>query len=157
MQTDFAPRLLYEQAMKQAGLRVTQARRDIFDVLLATTHPLPIQAVANRLEGTVHFVSVYRSIDAMHRAGIVKQVPQGFKNLFELSDLFKPHHHHATCESCGKSVEISEPRLEDLMKQLSLESGLRPTKHHFELFGICQSCIRSDRNLLKRPTHRTII
>lgn len=125
--------------MKQAGLRTTHVRKHIFAVLLGASQPLSIQTIVAQLP-TAHYVSIYRSVDALHKAGIIKQVPRGFKNTFELSDMFKPHHHHATCESCGKSVEISDKRLEDLMRLLSVEAGLQPTRHHFELFGVCRLC-----------------
>ena len=108
-------------------------------VLSESPHPLAIQEIASRTTD-VHFVSVYRSIDALLKAGLIKQVPQGFKNRFELSDTFKPHHHHATCEFCGSSWEINSVELESLMKKLTIEVGLVPTKHHFEIDGVCANC-----------------
>lgn len=125
--------------MSRAKLRLTRVRQEIFDLLSQADRPLSIQELVSA-SNRGHFVSIYRSIDAMHRAGIVKLVPQGFKNFFELSDTYKPHHHHATCEKCGSSLEIHSPELEKLMKQLALEAGLKPTKHQFELFGVCEAC-----------------
>lgn len=140
MQNNVTAQTKYSQKMRLAGLRNTHVRKSIFGILLETEKPLTIQNIVSKINDA-HFVSVYRSIDSMHKAGIVKLVPQGFKNMFELSDIFKPHHHHATCEHCGRTVELQEPTLERLMIEITKKAGLTPTKHHFELFGLCSSCV----------------
>lgn len=125
--------------MKRFGLRVTHVRQEIFSVLKAADSPLSMQEIVRNTHGA-HFVSVYRSVGALHKAGIIKQVPRGFTNMFELSDTYTPHHHHATCEQCGKSTSIHHSQLEDLMDSLTRKAGLQPTIHTFELLGICRHC-----------------
>jgi len=131
--------LLFESRLKDSGLSMTATRISIFRVLSLSKVPLTIQDIAAKIDNA-HIVSVYRSIDALHKHGLVKQVPIGFKNKFELSDDFKPHHHHATCEKCGKSVSIHSNRVEKLMNELTVNAGLTPTRHHFEAYGICEKC-----------------
>ncbi|MCA9332403.1 transcriptional repressor [Candidatus Saccharibacteria bacterium] len=139
MQIDDSIQSKFLEQLKANGLRFTHVRQEIFYLMASENEPLSIQYIASKINNA-HFVSIYRSIDALQKAGIVKQVPQGFKNLFELSDMFKPHHHHATCEICSKSIEINNKRIEILMKELTKEAGLIPTKHHFEMYGICNNC-----------------
>lgn len=139
VQTNTVERVQFEQKLKQLRLRNTHVRTQIFDTLLNSNKPLSIQELTKLVQGA-HFVSVYRSVDALQKADIIKLVPQGFKNLFELSDIFKPHHHHATCEKCGTTQEVRAHELEKLMKKLSIKAGLRPTRHHFELYGECLKC-----------------
>lgn len=139
MQTDSSLLLEFESMLKSSKLRLTHVRREIFTILISAKKPLSIQQIVGKVPDA-HFVSVYRSVEAMLQAGVVKQVPQGFKNKFELSDVFKPHHHHVTCEVCGMTSEVNDRRIEILMKELTLEAGLKPTKHHFEMYGICNSC-----------------
>jgi len=130
---------LFEQTMKSHHMRISNGRRDIFQVLSDASQPLSIQEIVARID-SAHFVSVYRSIDALRKVRIIKQVPQGFKNRYELSDSFKPHHHHISCERCDYSAEINDKRIESLMKELAAKSGLTPTTHHFEMYGICEKC-----------------
>lgn len=139
MQTDRSVQFIFENEMKIHNLRQTHVRKAIFDKLLISDKPISIQTISKSIDNA-HFVSIYRSVDSLLKAGIVKQVPQGFKNLFELSDIFKPHHHHATCEKCGMTTEVHDERVEKLMKELTIKSGLMPTKHHFEMYGICKKC-----------------
>ena len=39
-----------------------------------------------------------------------------------------------------KRQEINSVELESLMKKLTIEVGLVPTKHHFEIDGVCANC-----------------
>jgi len=129
----------FELVLKDHNLRKTTVRQQLFDILLKINQPLSIQDIVKKVSNA-HFVSVYRSIDALHKAGVVVQVPQGFKNLYELSDLFKPHHHHISCEKCGNLSKINDKEIEALIEKISLESGYKSTKHHLELYGVCQNC-----------------
>jgi len=132
----------FREQLHKKSLKITASRLSIYKVLVAAKGPLTIQEITKQIPD-IHFVSVYRSVDALFKAGLIKQVPRGFKNHFELSDDFKPHHHHATCEICGKSREVEDSVVEKMLQQLTKRAGLEPTKHHFELFGICQQCRKS--------------
>ena len=126
----------FEQALKAAGLRSSKTKRALFACLSEASEPLSTQEII-KLTNNSHYVSVYRGLDALAKAGVVKQVPIGLKYRYELSDRFKPHHHHVTCEQCGRSVAIESHEIESLMEKITIESGLRPTKHHFEAYGVC--------------------
>ena len=139
MQTDKSLTTLFRKNMRDAGLRVTAVRLAIFYVLLNSSDPLSVKEIVSKVNNG-HFVSVYRSINALHNARIIKLVPRGFKNLYELSDEYKPHHHHATCNKCGKSVSIHDNRLEELMMDLSRKSGIAATQHTLEIYGMCLRC-----------------
>lgn len=139
MQNDTDQQRIFKEKLSQASLKATQNRLEICQILSNADRPLTVQEIVT-LSSQGHFVSIYRSVDSMHKAGILKQIPSGFKNCFELSDDFKPHHHHATCEICGMSRDVSDGSIEEIMKSLTKKSGLKPTKHHFELFGICTKC-----------------
>jgi Fe2+ or Zn2+ uptake regulation protein len=131
--------ILFEARLRENGLSLTAPRRAVFEVLNSSHNPLTIQEIVKQIDG-VHYVSIYRTIDALSKHGLIKQVPIGFKNKFELSDDFKPHHHHATCEKCGVSVSIANPSIEQIMNRLTIDAGLKPTRHHFEVYGLCQKC-----------------
>lgn len=136
----------FKREISAAGLRLTATRLGIFSALLASDQPLQIKDIAAEVDDA-HFVSVYRSVDALLKAGLIKQVPIRFKNYYELSDTFSPHHHHATCERCGKVQEINNKKIEQITQQLAREVSLLPTKHHFEIYGICANCQLENRSI----------
>lgn len=129
----------YHAALEQAGLKKTQLRTELFTILSTTKRPLTIQELVHKTT-SAHFVSVYRAVDSLFKARILKQIPLGFKNAFELSDSFKPHHHHASCNSCGRITSVHDPSIERLMDELALRAGLVQSHHHLELYGVCAAC-----------------
>lgn len=111
----------------------------IFSVLLQRDSPQTMQQIIDAVPGW-HFVSVYRAMDTLHKAGVVKRLSRGFKTLYELGDSFYPHHHHATCEQCGISIEIKDNNLEAYFKQIAQQVGVQPLRHTFEIVGVCKQC-----------------
>ena len=132
----------FREELQNAGLRLTHNRQLIFETLARTNRPLTIQQIVQALDGQAHFTSVYRSGETLTQARLLREVPHGFKNYYELGEMFRPHHHHATCEHCGRSIAIDDPRIERLMRELTLRAGLMPTRHNFEMFGVCRECRR---------------
>ena len=139
MQTFDTEMKAFQRKLSENNLRFTKTKKALFDTLRTSTAPLSIQAIAEATP-SAHFVSIYRSIDALYKAGIVRRVANGFQSMYELSEAFKPHHHHATCNQCGKLVDIHNDQIESLMDQLAREAGIEPTDHHFEIHGYCKEC-----------------
>lgn len=135
--------------LRRRSLRLTPARQAIFDVLYHAAQPQTVQAIADRVPGA-HFTTIYRSVNALNKAGLIKQIPVGFKNTFELSDLFQPHHHHIICERCHDTQSIKDSRIEQLVHALASQAGLQPTKHHFEAYGICRNCLDKQADAAKQ-------
>lgn len=130
-----------QQILKERGLRLTKVRMLVYVMLQNADTPLSIQQIIDRCNG-VHFVSIYRTVEVYLQNGIIKQVPIGFKNKYELSDTFKPHHHHVTCDVCGKSISVNQQSIERLMNSVTQAAGMVPTHHHFEAYGICSACYK---------------
>lgn len=127
------------ERIKSSGMRMNKTKLSVFETLLTAGEPMSIQEIIQNVPNA-HYVSVYRTVDALYKAGVVVRVPQGFKNLFELSDLFNNHHHHISCEKCGKFSRIDDKKIESMIEKISQDSGYESTNHHLELYGLCQNC-----------------
>ncbi len=139
MQIQRAAEAELRERIKSTGMRMNKTKLMVFQLLHSVERPMSVQEIAAQIT-EVHFVSIYRTVDALRRAGVIVQVPQGFKNLFELSDAFKPHHHHISCENCGRLSSINDREIEDLIEKIALDSGYKSTRHHLELYGLCRAC-----------------
>lgn len=133
---------VFKEKLTTHNLRLTRNRQEIFRILVTADRPLLIQEIIAANTGPTHFTSIYRSISSLQTANIVREIPRGFKVYYELGEDFRPHHHHATCEKCGKTVPVDNEKVEQLLHDLTIKAGLRPTKHHFELFGVCKQCLK---------------
>ncbi|MCL2137660.1 MAG: transcriptional repressor [Coriobacteriia bacterium] len=130
----------FREEMARHRLRVTDNRLAIIYAFIDSGKPLTIHEIIQSSKGIGSFSSVYRSVEAMTSIGVLNLVPRGFTNYYELGEALWPHHHHITCEYCGLSVAIDDKRIEELIHEISIQAGLEPTRHDFELFGLCRNC-----------------
>ncbi len=129
----------FEEKMKQSGNSVTSARRSIYKLLKHVDMPMSIQEIAGE-SPTIDRATVYRTIELFEKLGIVKRVWFGFRSKVELSDLYQEHHHHLVCESCGRIIKIDHANLERMVSRITKKNNYLPTKHHIEIFGLCEEC-----------------
>ncbi len=126
-----------EDKLKKAGHSVTQSRRVIFGLLENADVPMGISEIVSE-SPTTDRATVYRTIELFEELGIVKRVWFGFKSKVELSDEYDSHHHHLVCEKCGKIQKIDSGMLEKTVSKLTRKFNYTPTKHHVEIFGLCE-------------------
>lgn len=131
---------LLKERLKAHGMSITKPRTRIFEYFLMAERPVTIQELVAE-NNTIHYATIYRTIHSLMQTGVIQQVPIGFTYTYELSDVFKPHHHHVTCEVCHKSMIVHSRDIENLMHRVTIQAGMQPTRHHFEAYGICQACV----------------
>lgn len=131
--------MILAEILRTHGLRVTTARRTVFNILHAHDVPLDIAAILAE-KGEIDRASVYRTLELFVRLDIVSIIPIGWKKKYELSDPFRPHHHHLQCNTCGELVAIDTPELERLIETVAHAHGYQLSSHHIELRGTCYRC-----------------
>jgi Fur family ferric uptake transcriptional regulator len=50
------------------------------------------------------------------------------------------HHHHLVCRSCGRTVEVAGPTVEQWADRVAAEHGFSDVSHTLEVFGHCPEC-----------------
>lgn len=50
------------------------------------------------------------------------------------------HHHHLVCRSCGFTVEVEGPMVEQWSQSIADENGFTDVSHTVEIFGTCRNC-----------------
>ena len=127
------------QLLAQQDLRLTNPRRKVFAVLHANDLPMSPREVHEQAP-SIDTVSVYRTLALFTRLGITQTVPAGFKQKYELVDIFKPHHHHLQCGKCGELINIGSDEFETLINSIARKYGYTSSHHKFELTGLCSQC-----------------
>jgi len=123
----------------KAKLRLTSPRAAIFNALKESGSPLSTSQII-KLCPEIDKVSVYRTIKLFDSLNIVTIVTHGWKQSYELSSPFHPHHHHIVCEKCGDVIELQSPSIETLVQKLAAQHAFTSTSHHFEIHGTCDKC-----------------
>lgn len=133
-------------AFKQTGLRATKPRIALLSVLQTAKYPLNIKEIMDKLgAATADKVTLYRTIDAFKKAGIVNQVDfQERSARYEYKD--REHdHHHLVCVTCKKVDDFIGCNYQKLSAKVLKQtpSFAEITGHSFEFFGKCRSCVSS--------------
>lgn len=132
--------LTYTDTLKSNSLSNTKARQFVFRALSLLDVPVSMNKLIG-LCSEIDRVSVYRTIEAFEKYGIVNRIQTGWKYKIELSDNFKEHHHHLTCVSCGSMVDFDEPQnLDRELHKIALSKNFKLQNHILELKGVCSKC-----------------
>ncbi|MGH9183637.1 MAG: Fur family transcriptional regulator [Acidimicrobiales bacterium] len=127
--------------LRQEGGRVTTARRAVLGALLEHREHITADELAEVVQvrhPDVHLSTVYRTLDAFERLGVVTHVHLGHgRAIYHLTDEI---HHHAVCERCDTVVELPLAVVGDLSARLRSEFGFEVDAHHFALVGRCARC-----------------
>jgi Fur family ferric uptake transcriptional regulator len=130
----------FRQILSNNGYRLTDAREATFKLLISS-EPQSIREILANAKGSVDRVSVYRNIELFEKLGIVHRIYVGWKYKLELSDEFIAHHHHLSCLSCGKVIDIEdEKHIDEFIQEVAKKFGFKPRRHQFEIDGYCKDC-----------------
>ncbi len=122
--------------------RDTAQRRAIRDVLLAANRPMSPQELLEDARSRVPnmgIATVYRTVKGLTELGwlVTVELP-GEPQRYEVSG--KGHHHHFSCNACGRVFEIHGcPSEMDKM----LPKGFHMESHEVILYGRCDDCNQS--------------
>lgn len=139
--------------MMAEGLRITQTRMAILDILTKNPeHHLSAEEIflmAHRINPTIGFATVYRTLDILTRMGLIQKLDFGDgKARYEISEESSnlPHHHHLVCTECGKVINYTEftdeekELLSKVEKELSEKYKFKIKNHIIQFSGICSNC-----------------
>ena len=125
--------------------RITVARRAIIVTLLRAASHVTAEDVAAVVAGDypdVHLSTVYRTLEALERLGVIDHVHLGHgRAVYHLSD---DPHQHLVCEGCAMVIEVPDDTFATLTVQLEGEFGFTIRPHHFALLGRCAFCRGSE-------------
>jgi Fur family ferric uptake transcriptional regulator len=131
--------------LRGEGMRVTESRRSILDVLFEADRPLSLQEIqdlAAAKGGSPDYATVFRMMTLLERLHLVHKVNlQRPCSYYELHDPSK-HYDHIVCTNCGKVVVIDIPcPLGETEKKIAEHYGFRNLTHSLEFFGRCPECL----------------
>lgn len=133
--------------LRSRGMRASAARRLVLGTLYAADIPLTADQVASGLDGLLpqsDLASVYRNLETLERAGLVRHVHLGHgPGLYMCAS--GPQREYLLCEGCG-AVRVIEPAALDRVRKL-IHRELAHEAHftHFPLVGLCGPCAAATR------------
>lgn len=126
--------------LDKAGLKKTDSRIALLDLLSKTKKPLSVKEIVLKLSGDK--VTIYRMLEAMTKKGLIRRVDTGEREAqYEIID-HHDDHHHVICLVCKKISDFTGCDAESLItRALKQVKDFKLITHHsFDLFGVCNTC-----------------
>lgn len=101
-----------------------------------------LHALLQKTGDRIGLATVYRSLNRMADQGEVDVLvrPDGEALYRSCSS---GHHHHLVCRSCGLTVEVAGPVVENWTRKVAADEGFTEVSHTLEIFGLCAACSRA--------------
>jgi len=131
----------FQDALREAGERVTPQRTEIYRELVRKHDHPDVETLRKRLRGRSPNIShdtVYRALSLFARLGLIQRVDTGMDRA--RYDANEERHHHFVCRSCGAILDFTAP--DPCEGYLPKEAGSlgRVERIRLEVHGVCARC-----------------
>ena len=125
--------------LEDMGLRITQARRQVVELLDRKPDGFGAEEINAELPG-VGRATVYRTIRLLLDAGVVcKLALRDGTTKYSLARY--EHHHHTVCVRCGTVGEFRDSTIERLVRAIGGEVNGEILGHRIEFDILCRDCL----------------
>lgn len=125
-----------ERRCIEAGLRMTEQRRVILQVLTgADDHP-SVETVHQRvkeIDASISIATVYRTLNVLDQMNLVRR--HDFNENYARYETNLDHHHHVIDVNTGEVLEFQDQKLEGLIERTAARLGFELVDHKLELYG----------------------
>jgi Fur family ferric uptake transcriptional regulator len=132
---------VFRRYLHAAKLKFTPERAMILDATLRKTGLFEAEQLAMDLKALGHDVSratVYRTLNHLHDAGILKQVFFDNKQSYYEVIAGRQAYDYLICIESGRVVEFNSEKLRKLRDEICAQHGFDPLSHQFHIYGISQ-------------------
>ena len=122
---------------------MTQPRRAVVATLAGTHEHLSAEEIlagASKAYPGVNRSTIYRALETLSDLGVVQHIHSGrAATLYHLTHEGGPHA-HATCDSCGRVIDLPDDVLATAAARLREDEGFILDPGHVALSGTCRDC-----------------
>jgi len=130
--------------LREHKFRVTPQRIAVLKILaLSDGHPSVEQLFEQVKKDfpTTSLATVYKTVTLLKQLNEVLEL--GFPEGSNRYDGNRPYSHpHLICMECKKIVDPDLASLDDLTRELILDTGFKIVNHRLDFFGICPECLK---------------
>ena len=127
--------------------RLTAEREFILDAVFSSHEHFDREQLVIRLTSQqdgkrVSRASVYRCVDLLEEAGLIRRVARHNEREVYEHDYGYPQHDHLICSKCGTLTEFKNNEISEILERISGDFGFRMDSHRLEVYGTCKECSR---------------
>lgn len=139
---------IFRRYLHDQKLKFTPERAMILDAALRKQGLFEPEQLTNDLKALGHRVSratVYRTLNHLQDAGILKQVFFDNKQSYYEVIAGRQTHDYLICVSTGKVIEFNSDKLRQLRDEICRQHGFEPLSHRFQIFGLSEEARRAEK------------
>jgi Fur family transcriptional regulator, ferric uptake regulator len=130
-------------SLRSRGERMTQPRRAVVTTLARSQEHLSAEEIlldASKAYPGVNRSTIYRALETLADLGVVQHIHSGrAATMYHLTTAQGPHA-HATCDACGRVIDLPSDVLADAADRLRTDEGFVLDPGHVALSGLCRDC-----------------
>ncbi len=130
------------ERLKENGFRITPQRVAIVEILANSwAHPGvdQIYREVTKKFPTTSLATIYKTVSLLKEIGEVMEM--GFGDESNRYDGKNPHPHpHIMCVKCKSITDPDLASLNEVSKELYMETGYKIVSHRLDFFGVCPDC-----------------
>jgi Fur family peroxide stress response transcriptional regulator len=133
----------FKEVAKQAGVKLTHQRLEIFREVAASPEHPSAEAVLKALQPrmpTVSLDTVYRTLWLLNDLGLVSTL--GPRHESVRFDANLAQHHHYVCVKCGLARDFESAELNTLEVPETVNEFGSVVAMHVEVRGVCDRCLK---------------
>ena len=135
-------------ASRPRAQRYTEQQRGMVRYIFAEHNHFDAEQLIDDMKRAGFRVSratVYRTLDDMVMAGLLRKVARSQDREVYEHDYGYPQHDHLICGKCGTLIEFENAPLARILDAVATEHDFRMTGHRLEVYGLCAECSRPPR------------
>ena len=133
-----------KRIVKQKGLKYTEQREVVLNILLKAKNHLTAEEVYNEIKkeyptSNIGIATVYRALSFLEEVDLITSITFGTDGKkYETNS--KSHHDHLICTNCGKIIEFMDDDIEKRQEKIAKKNNFKIVSHSMQLYGICEAC-----------------
>lgn len=88
----------------------------------------------------VGYSTVYRTLKLLAESGLARKIDFGSGGYHFEHKFQHRHHDHLFCLNCGRTIEFTSPKIENLQTQIAKKNKFKAKTHNLIIYGLCERC-----------------
>ncbi len=134
---------IFTNYLKTNKLRKTPERYKILEEIYKYDGHFTIEEFYFFLKNKNYRVSkatLYNTFDLLLECNLIKKHQFNSKSNFYEKSYKSRQHDHLICTKCGQIIEFCDPRIHEIIEDISELYNFSISEHELYLFGLCENC-----------------
>ncbi|MEE9391442.1 MAG: Fur family transcriptional regulator [Planctomycetota bacterium] len=148
---------VFEEYLKERGLKLTQARRDLLNLIFSNHDHFTADELfddCRKNEVRVSKATLYRTLTILLDCKLLVDHDFGEGSRYYEHVFGHRHHDHFFCTVCKEIIEFRSEKIEALQHEAASELGFHPVRHTLAIFGVCAGCHETERGRATIAEHK---